>query len=106
LIAKARAGELAWDQEEWRSIGGLEDDDVEAETETENKWAALDWKSFLLLAATDPRQFDAALRSRKIPILDKLIANPLSFFVKLYFVSALCTLAVFGIVATIAHFFS
>ena len=106
MIAKARAGELAWDQEEWRSIGGLEDDDVEAETETENKWAALDWKSFLLLAATDPRQFDAALRSREIPILNEFFAKPPSFFIKLYFASALCALAIVGIVATIAHFLS
>ncbi len=106
LIAKARAGELAWDQEEWRAICGHEDDDVEAETETEKKWAALDWKSLLLLTITDPRQLDAALRPRKIPILNEFLDKPLSFFVKLYFVSALCALAIVGIVATIAHFFS
>jgi hypothetical protein len=106
MIAKARAGELAWDQEEWQSISGLENDDVDAETELEKKWEALDWKSFLLLAVTDPRQLDAALRSRKVPILNEFLAKPLSFFIKLYFVSAMCALAIVGIVATIARFFS
>ena len=66
----------------------------------------MDWKSLLLLAAADPKQFDAALRSRKITILNEFLGKPLSFFVKLYLVSALCALAVVGIVATIAHFFS